>query len=536
MTTFQQSILPDYINPIRYILKFSPNLEDFTFSGNETIELNISKSFNEITLHSSEIDIIDVDLSGKNPSIASDIESETVTFQFDTEIPAGNYSLNINFCGTLNDRLRGFYRSRYLDTSGTEKFMATTQFEATDARKAFPCWDEPESKSIFSVSITLPEELTAISNMPEDQILDLGNGLKNVTFADTPIMSTYLLGFTIAEMECVQRKTKHGTLMRVWTTKGKENQGNWALESSIQLLDFFNDYFGIPYPLPKLDHLAIPDFAAGAMENWGIITYREVVLLMDEDNTAATTKQFIVEVIAHEMAHQWFGNLVTMKWWNDLWLNESFASWMGDKATDWLHPEWDMWTQFLTHDTNRGLSLDGLANSHPIEQDVKNPAEIGQLFDAISYSKGASILRMLEQFLGEETFKSGLRNYLKEHAYANATTHDLWKSLEEASGLPVNQIMESWTTQTGFPVLKVKTEKQHDSLSINFEQNQFRYDNILNESTQNDSLWQIPISVSSSATDSTIRELMTTRAFTLNLKHQNTSWIKINPSHSSSSI
>ena len=532
MTTFQQSILPDYINPIRYILKFSPNLENFTFSGNETIELNISKSFNEITLHSSEIDIIDVDLSGKNPSIASDIESETVTFQFDTEIPAGNYSLNINFCGTLNDRLRGFYRSRYLDTNGTEKFMATTQFEATDARKAFPCWDEPESKSIFSVSITLPEELTAISNMPEDQILDLGNGLKNVTFADTPIMSTYLLGFTIAEMECVQRKTKHGTLMRVWTTKGKENQGNWALESSIQLLDFFNDYFGIPYPLPKLDHLAIPDFAAGAMENWGIITYREVVLLMDEDNTAATTKQFIVEVIAHEMAHQWFGNLVTMKWWNDLWLNESFASWMGDKATDWLHPEWDMWTQFLTHDTNRGLSLDGLANSHPIEQDVKNPAEIGQLFDAISYSKGASILRMLEQFLGEETFKSGLRNYLKEHAYANATTHDLWKSLEEASGLPVNQIMESWTTQTGFPVLKVKTEKQHDSLSINFEQNQFRYDNILNESTQNDSLWQIPISVSSSATDSTIRELMTTRAFTLNLKHQNTSWIKINPSHS----
>ena len=268
------------------------------------------------------------------------------------------------------------------------------------------------------------------------------------------------------------------------------------------------------------------------MENWGIITYREAVLLMDEDNTSATTKQFIVEVIAHEMAHQWFGNLVTMKWWNDLWLNESFASWMGDKATDWLHPEWDMWTQFLTHDTNRGLSLDGLANSHPIEQPVKNPAEIGQLFDAISYSKGASILRMLEQFLGEETFKSGLRSYLKEHAFDNATTHDLWKSLEEASGLPVNQIMESWTTQTGFPVLKVKIEKQPNSLSINFKQNQFRYDNILNESTQNDSLWQIPISVSSSATDSTIRELMTTRAFTLNLKHQNTSWIKINPSHS----
>jgi len=532
MTNFQQSILPDYIYPIRYILEFSPNLEDFTFSGNETIELNISKSFSEITLHSSEIEIIDVDLSGKTPSIESDVESETVTFHFDSEISPGNYSLNINFSGTLNDRLRGFYRSRYLDSNGLEKFMATTQFEATDARKAFPCWDEPESKSIFSVSINLPKELTAISNMPEDQILDLGNGLKNVTFADTPIMSTYLLGFTIAEMECVQKKTKHGTLMRVWTTKGKEKQGNWALESSIQLLDFFNDYFGIPYPLPKLDHLAIPDFAAGAMENWGIITYREAVLLMDEDNTSATTKQFIVEVIAHEMAHQWFGNLVTMKWWNDLWLNESFASWMGDKATDWLHPEWDMWTQFLTHDTNRGLSLDGLANSHPIEQAVKNPAEIGQLFDAISYSKGASILRMLEQFLGEETFKSGLRSYLKEHAFDNATTHDLWKSLEEASGLPVNQIMESWTTQTGFPVLKVKIEKQPNSLSINFKQNQFRYDNIINESTQNDSLWQIPISVSSSATDTTHRELMTTQDFSINLKHQNASWVKINPSHS----
>jgi puromycin-sensitive aminopeptidase len=304
-------------------------------------------------------------------------------------------------------------------------------------------------------------------------------------------MSTYYLAFIVGDLESVEQISPDGTLVRIWATRGKEDQGEFALATSIRLLNYFNNYFGIPYPLDKLDHIAVPDFAAGAMENWGAITYREAALLFDETSSSANTKQRIAEIIAHEMAHMWFGDLVTMEWWDDLWLNESFASWMGNKAVATLFPEWDMWTQFLLEDTNAGLVLDGLANSHPIEMPVSNPSEIGELFDAISYSKGASILRMLELFLGEEIFRAGVKTYLSTHQYANARTEDLWNGLTLASGRPVNKIMDTWIKQPGFPVLDIKEDNKTNLVVI--DQKRFLYSHILGDEASG--RWEIPLSL-----------------------------------------
>ncbi|MCH7800604.1 MAG: M1 family peptidase, partial [Chloroflexi bacterium] len=404
MTEARNATLPENVKPSRYDLTLAPDLVGFTFSGSESIDIEIIEPTSEISLNCAEIEIQSCSLTfdGEEQTPVEtvfDEKAETVTFNFGSRIAPGQAKLNIEFTGELNDRLLGFYRSLYTDADGNEKCLAATQFESTDARRAFPCWDEPAVKAAFQVTLIIPSELKAVSNMEIVDETDEGNGKTRLRFAETPVMSTYLLVFIVGDLACVEDTTPDGTLMRVWATRGNEDKGRFALETSIDLLAYFNEYFGIPYPLSKLDHLALPDFAAGAMENWGAITYRETALLVDPENSSAGTREVVAAIISHEMAHLWFGDLVTMAWWDDLWLNESFASWMGDKAVDALHPEWEMWTQFLTNDTMSALSLDGLQNSHPIEQEVNNPDEIGQLFDAISYSKGASILRMLEQFL-----------------------------------------------------------------------------------------------------------------------------------------
>ena len=398
--------LPTGVRPTRYVLNLEPNLDTFKFDGYVSIDVEVEEATSEIVLNSAELDIhyaritLSSGSSYRATGISLDEERETLTVSFDSPIPAGTAQLGIDFTGELNDKLRGFYRSSYTDVDGNQRWMATTQFESTDARRAFPCWDEPAVKATFDVTLIVPEELEVISNTEPVTTTVGASGKKSVRFAETPIMSTYLLAFIVGDLACVEDRTEDGVLMRVWATRGNEDKGQFALETSMDLLDYFHQYFGVPYPLSKLDHIAIPDFAAGAMENWGAITYREVALLVDPENSSAGTREIVAAIVSHEMAHQWFGNLVTMEWWDDLWLNESFASWMGDKAVDYLHPEWEMWTQFLTHDTGSALNLDGLRNSHPIEQEVGNPAEIGQLFDAISYSKGGSILRMLEHYLG----------------------------------------------------------------------------------------------------------------------------------------
>ncbi|MAP36423.1 MAG: aminopeptidase, partial [Chloroflexi bacterium] len=454
MTTDDRITLPSGISPSKYRLSLSPDMQKFTFDGEVQITVEVLNTVNTIVLNAAELQIqkIAVTTRGKEVEILDsslDEEDETLTISLESEIAPGNAEISIQFVGQLNDRLLGFYRSSYKDIKGDERYLATTQFESTDARRAFPCWDEPEHKATFDVTLVIPEHLTAVSNMPVISQIPASHGKTAVNFDTTPVMSTYLLAFIVGDISCIEQKSTSGTLMRVWTTKGKEEQGRFALETSLELLDFYNNYFGIPFPLPKLDHIAIPDFAAGAMENWGAITYREVALLVDPENSSAGTRQIVAAIISHEMAHMWFGDLVTMKWWNDLWLNESFASWMGDKAVDSIHPEWDMWTQFLTADTASAFSLDGLTNSHPIEQEVNNPAEIGQLFDAISYSKGGSVLRMLEDYIGAEDFRTGISDYLNKHSYSNAETSDLWNALGESSGKPVSRVMDSWVKQTG---------------------------------------------------------------------------------------
>ncbi len=530
-------MLPGNVKPRKYTLTLAPNLEDFTFRGEETIQVEVVEPTSEITLNSSEISILSCavrDSRGatRTAQVSYNEAEETATFSFDPALPRGAAELRLEFTGTLNDKLRGFYRSYYTDIQGNERYLASTQFEPTDARRAFPCWDEPSVKATFEVTLEAPSDMAAVSNMPIVDERHLRPGVKAIKFAESPIMSTYLLAFVVGDLASIEGRADDGTLIRIWTTRGKESQGEFALDTSKRLLAYFNDYFGIPYPLPKLDHLAIPDFAAGAMENWGAITYRETALLVDPENSSAGTRQQVASIVSHEMAHQWFGDLVTMAWWNDLWLNESFASWMGDKAVDVLFPEWQMWTQFLSYDTNRALNLDGLKNSHPIEQEVKHPSEIEQLFDAISYSKGASILRMLEQFLGEETFRRGLHDYLVDNQYANATTRDLWDALGAASGQPVATLMDSWVMQTGYPVLEAGIARGRGESTVTLSQRRFVYESISGAQEQDDTLWYVPANAKSASRLEPVSKLMDGRQDTIRVRTASPDeWVKVNHLH-----
>jgi puromycin-sensitive aminopeptidase len=538
MTTANPYRLSGNVLPTKYNLTITPNLTDFTFSGNEIIDILTTEPTDRVSINSIDLEIADASVTMENGTslIAQNIEldekMETATFIFGQSIPAGTAALNINFIGTLNDQLRGFYRSQYTTTDGQEQYLATTQFEATDARRAFPCWDDPAVKAIFQVTLVIPSNLIAISNTMIESETPREDNTKAVKFEDTPKMSTYLLAFLVGDFASVEQMAPNGTLVRVWATKGKEKQGQFAVENAVGLLTYLNDYFGIPYPLKKLDHIAVPDFAAGAMENWGAITYRETALLYDPENSSANTKQRIMEVVSHEMAHMWFGDLVTMEWWNDLWLNESFASWMGDKAVDHQYPEWNMWTQFVFQDTNSGLSLDGLRNSHPIEAKVEDPAQIRELFDAISYSKGGAVLRMLENFLGEEAFQQGLHGYLSAHQYGNARTEDLWSALEESSGQPVTTIMDSWVKQMGYPFLQVKAEQHDSGLSIGLSQHRFLYDNLMEQNTDDKTLWQVPVSIAQSGNDNNVSVLMDKQEVEVLLgkgtAREPNDWVKVN--------
>ncbi|PKB73275.1 MAG: hypothetical protein BZY75_02675 [SAR202 cluster bacterium Io17-Chloro-G7] len=536
-------VLPQAVRPTKYTLKIQPDLEQFTFSGEESISIEVVEATSEIVLNATELQVQSAALAfdgatSNATNISYDNAKETVTLAFSEPIKPGQGSLDLAFTGVLNDKLRGFYRSHYTGEDGQERTLATTQFEATDARRAFPCWDEPAHKASFDLTLVIPSDLVAVSNNPVIEESSAGPGLTRLRFAETPIMSTYLLAFMVGDLTSIESQytgASGSTKVAVWTTRGKEEQGRFALDTSVRLLSFFNDYFGIPYPLEKLDHIAIPDFAAGAMENWGAITYRETALLVDPENSSAGTRQRVAEVVAHEMAHMWFGDLVTMQWWDDLWLNESFASWMGNKAVDWAFPEWEMWTQFVNMDTNRALSLDGLKNSHPIEQEVKDPAEIGQLFDAISYSKGASVIRMLEQFLGPDVFQKGLQVYISNNQYSNAKTEDLWAALETASGQPVTSIMDSWTKQMGYPVLQVETAGTAEQPELVLSQERFVYDRPSGESEPDPEVWRVPIRISRSGSSEATTLLMDERTVRMPLEQpaqsssQDQNWFKVNP-------
>src|SRR2546422_9239537 len=480
--------LPDTVQPERYSIELRPDLSRFTFRGEESVTIRVLRPVKTTDLTARYLRPPRPPWkAAKGPLVpAAKIEllkpAERLRLTFAKSIPKGTATLHLVFDGTLNDELAGFYRSRYTMENGVEGYMAATQFESTDARRAFPCWDEPATKATFDLSLVVPDGMAAVSNTPVAQEKDLGDGTRLGRFAETPRMASYLLAFIVGPLAAIEGKARAGTKVGVWALPDRIAHGRWALEESIRILDYLNEYYGVPYPLPKLDHISLQDFAAGAMENWGAITYRERILLLDPSTSSTQTRQNITGVMAHQTAHMWFWGLLTMAWWDDLWLNESFATWMGTKTVGALHPDWQMWTQFLSMATVHGLDLDGLRSSHPIEVPVKDPAEIREIFDDISYAKGASILRMLEQFLGESTFRRGIRNYLKAHRYGNTRTEDLWRALGAASGQPVGPLMGTWTRQTGFPLLDVRVTREGGDAKLALSQSRFLYSHILGSS------------------------------------------------------
>ena len=533
--------LPDTVRPERYKIELRPDLEHFTFTGDESITIRVRQPVKSIELHASQLEVTKATLQrpGERPRPAEKIElledQQRLRLTFGFSVPIGEATLRLAFSGTLNDELAGFYRSRYTMSDGTQGYMAATQFEATDARRAIPCWDEPAAKAVFEVSLVVPEGMTSQSNTPIVDEKDLGNGTRLVRFGETPRMATYLLAFVVGPLQALEGRTKTGTKVGVWALPDRIGHGRWGLDESIRILEYLNDYYGVPYPLPKLDHISLQDFAAGAMENWGAITYRERILLLDPATSSAQTRQNITDVIAHETAHMWFGDLVTMAWWDDLWLNESFATWMGTKTAGALHPDWHMWTQFLSLETVHGLTLDGLRSSHPIEVPVKDPAEIREIFDDISYAKGASILRMLEQFLGESTFRRGIRNYLRTHSYGNTRTEDLWRALGAASRQPVGPIIGTWTRQMGFPLLDAKVTRKGGDARIALSQSRFLYGHILG-SSKDASRWKIPVRISRAGSKKITSFLMGKKAESHSLgrsrKAPDSDWIKVNAGQS----
>ncbi len=477
------------IRPINYTLEFEPNFRNFTFSGKETIEIKSSSPTRTISLNAAELKIKKCHIVYKDTVIKAktklDAKNELLTITCSQKVN-GKIKLYIEFTGILNNRLLGFYKSQYKDPKGKTKYLATTQFEAADARRAFPCWDEPAVKATFDISIIADKHHTAISNMPQVSKKKIGKKFR-YTFSRTPIMSTYLIYLGVGEFEFLTSKLGK-VLVRIVTTKGNKSKGKLSLDLTKKFLRRYEKYFGIKYPLPKLDMIAVPDFAAGAMENWGAITFRETILLYDPKTSSTKTKQFIAEVISHELAHQWFGNLVTMKWWNDLWLNESFATYMATKIVNDFYPEWDLWDQFLQDSMTAAMSLDGLKTSHPIDVKVRKPSEIREIFDSISYDKGGCILRMLEYYVGSKNFKNGLHHYLTKYKYSNAKGQDLWNSIGKISKKPVESVMNSWIKQVGFPLVKV--EQKNSKLVLS----QKRF--LLEENKKHQKgLWQIPISV-----------------------------------------
>lgn len=529
--------LPQNVLPVNYALQFKPDLTNFTFAGSEDISVQVKNPTKEIRINSAEIDITSVQFSSsqqtvtENIGVAYNVEDELVTLTFPEELQVGDANLKIAFNGILNDKMKGFYRSKYKTPDGQDRYGGVTQFEPTDARRAFPCWDEPAIKATFDVTLTVPEDRVVLSNMTvKTESAASDAGWKVVSFNRSPIMSTYLLAFVVGEYDFVEDTDADGVKVRVYTPVGKKDQGTFALEVAVKTLPFYRQYFNIAYPLPKIDLIAIADFAAGAMENWGLVTYRETALLIDKENSSSATRQYVALVVGHELAHQWFGNLVTMEWWTHLWLNEGFASWIEYLCVDHCFPQYDIWTQFATSDFTRALELDALRNSHPIEVAVGHPSEVDEIFDAISYSKGASVIRMLHDYIGDEDYRKGMNSYLTKHQYNNTFTEDLWEALGSASGKPVNKIMSTWTKQMGYPVLKVSQEVNGTTRMLKIQQEKFCADGKQVEGSEKQ-LWLVPVSITTaSSPDKAVhRFVLDQHEVAISLENINPSdWVKLN--------
>jgi len=481
--TMGREVLPKNVKPLHYDVTLEPDFKTFKYNGTVSIELDVVEDSNSISLNSLDIDIKETTISSGSHTISSaptlkfDDETQRVNIHFDKTIPAGSKAtVTTKFVGTLNDNMAGFYRSSYKQDDGEDGWIATTQMEPTDCRRAFPCFDEPALKATFTVTLIADEKLTCLSNMDvaSEKTVDseiTGSKRKAVTFNKTPLMSTYLLAFIVGDLK-VYETNEFRIPVRVFCTPDKNiDHAHFSARLAAKTLEFYEKQFASEFPLPKMDMVAVPDFSAGAMENWGLVTYRVVDLLLDESNASASTKKRVAEVVQHELAHQWFGNLVTMDFWDGLWLNEGFAEWMSWYSCNVFFPEWKVWQGYVTDTLQSALGLDALRSSHPIEVPVKRADEINQIFDAISYSKGSCVLRMISKYLGEDVFLEGIRRYLKKHAYGNTTTGDLWAALSDASGKDVERVADIWTKNVGYPVLTV-TEDSKDS-AVHVKQNRF---------------------------------------------------------------
>lgn len=473
--------LPTSIRPRRYTIEIHPDLDAATFTGNVTIELDVVGSTDRIVLNVLDLEVDGVMVDGSPVgTISTDVETERMTVQLDRPLEVGPAEFRASFRGILNDKLMGFYRSTFDltdPTTGvpTPRTIAVTQFEATHARAAFPCFDEPEMKATFRISLVVDEELFAVSNGAEISRTAIGDGRVRVDFAETMPMSTYLVAFVVGPLVATKPRMVAGSAgpipLRVVHRPGSEHLCTFALDVAEAALLFFEDYYGIPYPGDKVDLVAVPDFAFGAMENLGCVTFREVLLLIDPTTATQPELQRVADVINHELAHMWFGDLVTMKWWNGIWLNEAFATFMENMASDAFDPGWDVWTTFGLARA-AAFDTDALSTTRPIEYPVISPADSEGMFDVLTYEKGASVVRMLEQYLGAETFRRGISEYLTEHAHGVTETTDLWDALERVSGEPVRRIMDGWIFRGGHPSVSVKIT----GTGLELSQRRFSYD------------------------------------------------------------
>ena len=481
--------LPGGASPDHYALTVNMNFTNNSYDGDETIDLTLSKPSNTITLNAVDIDFHEVMVTAggqtQTAKVSGDEKNETATFTVDNQLPAGPAKVHIRFTGHLNDKLRGFYLSTYKGRK-----YEVSQMEATDAREAFPCFDEPAYKATFDITAIVDKGDTAISNgmIVSDTP---GPGDKHtIKFSPSPKMSSYLVALTVGDWKCASDEVD-GIKLNVCTVPGRENMTRFPLDATKAILHYYNTYYAIKYPLPKLDQIAVPDFGAGAMENWGAIIYRETALLIDEKTASVNSKQGVSDTIAHEVAHQWFGDLVTMKWWDDIWLNEGFATWMTPHPIAKWQPEW-MVGQNVVSNTGDSLSGDSVQNTRPIHQAAETRAEIESLFDGIAYGKTAAVLHMLEAYLGPETFRAGVNLYLKEHAYGNATASDFWDAMTRSSKQPVDKIMPTFVMQPGAPFVDVQAKCEGGNTVLNMSQKRyFKTPETFNQ--PNDQIWQIPV-------------------------------------------
>ena len=475
--------LPKGIVPLHYAIRIEPSIEKTSLRGSETIVIEVREEVRKIVLNSLNLEIDKAVLETLKPIALTpqfDRENQTVTFALADELPPGEYTLALEYHGKLNEQTEGLYITRY-QVGAIEKLALTTQFEATDARRMFPCWDEPVFRADFMLTAVIPEGHTAISNMPIQIVTSVAGGLKEVTFQSTPSMPSYLLAFSAGEFD-VLRAEVDGIQLGVYFTEGKREQARYAMEATKKIVPFYNKYFGVKFPLPKLDQISFANVAAGGMENWGCIIYSDTAFLYDPATSGHAAKEAAFDVIAHEIAHQWFGDLVTMAWWDNLWLNEGFASWMGTKASDHFNPEWKLWIR-AAGAKEHAMALDARATTHPIQQPVATEAQAGDAFDEITYSKGQSFIRMLESWLGEEKFRDGIRRYMETHKFGNTTTADLWLALTEVSGKPVREFAAGWTEQPGFPLVTVG--------AVELKQERFT----LNQKDPKPLTWKIPVRI-----------------------------------------